>query len=266
MTDFSAFEKLTTKKYAHSLVLLSGVDSTNNYVKRMEDFLPDGTLVIAGEQLSGRGRQGKSFFSPSGSGLYMSLLVKDGKSVFCDLFTAKVCLAVCHAIDRITGTDCTNGIGIKWVNDIYFADKKLCGILCERLTGKDGKPYVVVGIGINLTLDRSVLPKELRNVCCSLFDITRTEYDVYKVAAVIAEEFEKIFDEKTDSRGVLEEYRRRSVVIGREITIFRENELVRAAALDICEDGALLVRYENGFTAKLCGGEISIRVKKQPNS
>lgn len=242
------------------LTVLSTVDSTNNYVKANASFFADGHVVIAHEQLSGRGRQGKSFYSPYGEGLYMSILVKNPDIQNDSLFTARICLAVCRAIDRITGTDNNSGVGIKWVNDIYFGKKKLCGILCERFVSGDGNTYVVAGIGVNIKLVNAAVPKELRSIVTSLYDITKINYDKFTLASAISEEFEKVFEEKKED--VICEYKRRSVVIGREIRIVGENGDVRAAALDICEDGALLVRTEEGYTRKLCGGEITIRLKK----
>ncbi|MBQ8758741.1 MAG: biotin--[Clostridia bacterium] len=243
-----------------NITVLSSVDSTNNYVKEHADILPDGHIVVANEQLSGRGRQGKKFYSPSGEGLYMSILVKDTKLIDDELFTAKICLAVCRAIDRLTGTDNNSGVGIKWVNDIYFGKKKLCGILCERFRSPYDKTYVVAGVGVNVSLLGSTIPKDLRSIVTSLYDITKKVYDRFELASLICEEFEKVFS--LENTEVLREYKRRSIVIGREIRIVREEGDIRAAALDICEDGALLVRTEEGYTQKLCGGEITIRLKK----
>ena len=243
-----------------NLTVLSSVDSTNNYVKEHADVLSDGHVVVAHEQLSGRGRQGKNFFSPVGEGLYMSILVKNPDVGNDALFTARICLAVCRAIDRLTGTDNNSGVGIKWVNDIYFGKKKLCGILCERFRTLCGDTCVVAGIGVNVSLSSAGVPKELRGIVTSLYDITRTVYDRFVLSSLICEEFENVF--ALSSQDALGEYKRRSVVIGREIRIVREEGDIRAAALDICEDGALLVRTEEGYTSKLCGGEITIRIKK----
>lgn len=240
--------------------VLSCVDSTNNYVKELSDVLPDGHVVIAHEQLSGRGRQGKSFYSPANEGLYMSVLVKNPDTITDELFTAKISLAVCRAIDRITGTDNNSGVGIKWVNDVYFGKKKLCGILCERFKSEMGNTYVVAGIGVNIALSNASVPKELRSIVTSLHDITKNRYDKFVLAGFICEEFENVF--AVSNEEAINEYKRRSIVIGREIKILREEGDIRAAALDICDDGALLVRTEEGYTQKLCGGEISIKLKK----
>ncbi len=241
--------------------LLSSVDSTNNYIKRNADVLSDLCVVIADEQLSGRGRQGKSFYSPKDDGLYMSILVKNEGISNDPLFTSKICLAVCRAIDKITGTDNNSGVGIKWVNDIYFGKKKLCGILCERFRSGEGKTYVVAGVGINMKLTHSALPKDIKNIATSLFDMTKTSYDKLKLCSLIWESFNEVF-ENLSSEETLYEYKQRSVVIGREINIITNEGELRAAALDICEDGSLLVRTETGYTQKLCGGEITIRLKK----
>lgn len=239
--------------------VLSCVDSSNNYVKKLSDILSDGHVVIAHEQLSGRGRQGKSFYSPAGEGLYMSILIKNPDTITDELFTAKMSIAVCRAIDRLTGTDNNSGVGIKWVNDIYFGKKKLCGILCERFKSAMGNTYVVAGVGVNIALTASSVPKELRSIVTSLYDITKNRYDKFALAGLICEEFENVFS--ISDEDAISEYKKRSIVIGREIRIIREDGDIRAAALDICEDGALLVRTEEGYTQKLCGGEISIKLK-----
>jgi BirA family biotin operon repressor/biotin-[acetyl-CoA-carboxylase] ligase len=190
----------------------------------------------------------------------MSILVKNPAIQNDSLFTAKICLAVCRAIDKLTGTDNNSGVGIKWVNDIYFGKKKLCGILCERFMSASGETYVIAGIGINVRFDKGAVPKDIRNIATSLYEITKNDYDRYVLASLVSEEFEKVF--AIENTEALSEYKKRSVVIGREISIVSENGDIRAAALDICDDGALLVRTEEGYTRRLCGGEITIRLKK----
>ena len=170
--DIKQFEELSTEKVGKSFSVFSSLGSTNSYARDNVSILGDGHLIVSDEQLSGRGRQGKSFYSPDG-GLYMSLVIKDEKAVNDGLFTVKACLGVCRAIDRLCGVTESNGVGIKWVNDIYFAGKKLCGILCERLTDEDGTGCVIAGFGINFKLDYSNVPSDIRKTVTSLFDITK---------------------------------------------------------------------------------------------
>ena len=130
---------------------------------------------------------------------------------------------------------------------------------CEKSKGADGKMYVVIGIGVNLFFDRGEAPSYLREIAGSVFDVSGVEYHAPTLCAEIVNELEKLLSDENDSEKVLNEYRSRSIVLGQEISVIQGDEEKRAAALDICEDGSLLVRYENGFTSKLCGGEISIR-------
>lgn len=239
--------------------LLSSIGSTNSFLKENAHLFSNGHVVISREQLSGRGRQGKSFYSPDGEGLYMSVLFKDTALCEDSLFTAKMCLAVCRAIDTLTNTSNANGVGIKWVNDIYFGKSKLCGILCERFVSCNGKMCVIAGIGVNMHLDKASLPKDIRNIATSLYDITKNEYEKSTLCNLICEKTEEVF--KISNADAIDEYKKRSVVIGKEINILGENSSVRAAVLDICEDGSLLVRTEHGYTQRLCAGEISIRLK-----
>lgn len=247
-----------------SISVFSSLDSTNSYCKRHAHLLTDGHLVIAKEQPGGRGRQGKSFYCPENGGLYMSITVKNEKAVKDELFTVKSCLAVCNAIDRLCDFGEKDGVGIKWVNDIYFSGKKLCGILCERFTDKNGSECVIAGFGINFRLDMSRIPSELRKTVISLYDITKKNYNPAILAKYICEEFEKLlYGDEISVEEVISLYKKRSVVIGKQISIMGDGvEQERAAVLDICPDGALLVRTKDGETKKLCGGEITIRVKK----
>lgn len=262
MNKLFSLSENESAKYGKHYTILCDIDSTNNYAKKLGTYLENGHLVIADTQHSGRGRQGKNFYSPKDEGLYMSLIVKDKAIVNDELFTVKICLAVCRAIDRITGTDNNNGVGIKWVNDIYFRSKKLCGILCEKCKGDDGEEFVVAGIGVNLSLDKTKLPKEISKLATSLYDLTKQSYDKFTLSALICESLEEFLNPQKNVEDIIDEYRKRSVVIGREINIIQNDKSIRAAALDICSDGGLLVRTEEGFTQKLCGGEITIRTKK----
>ncbi len=261
MTNVSEFVRLENGKIANTFTLLQGVDSTNNYIKNLSDVLPDGHVVVAKEQLSGRGRQGKSFYSPCDDGLYMSVIVKNAKTVNADLLTARVCLSVCRAIEKLDGFEKTK-LDIKWVNDIYCGGKKLSGILCERRAISEDNVCIIIGIGVNLKIDRSTLPKDLRSVVTSIYDISHTSCDALTLCALICEQLQKELYENENTEKSLCEYKERSLVIGKEITVIRDGVYTKAKALDVLSDGALLVEYEDGKECSLCGGEISIRLKK----
>ncbi len=261
MTEIKEFERLGNIGWSENFIVFESIDSTNNYIKQMCDVLSDGHIVVSGMQYGGRGRQGKSFYSPEG-GLYMSVLVKEPRKVCEPLFTARVCLAVCRALEELCGSEKGKEIGIKWVNDVYYKGKKLAGILCERHNMPDGKACVVVGIGINLKIDRSKMPRELRSIVTGVFDITRKQTDRIKLAVSVCEKLKQVFDVKTNEQTILDEYKQKSIVLGNEITVIKDGDFARVRALDISPDGALLVKYEDGLVGKLSGGEISVRLKK----
>ncbi len=246
--------KLTAEYLGKSCSYFTVLNSTSTYIKSMWQYLPHGHTVIAAEQLSGRGRSGKSFYSPKGDGLYFSVLLKEKKYLDDPLFTVKMSYAVCRAIDKLTGTE---DVKIKWVNDIYAGQKKLSGILCESLKDEASRG-IIVGVGINFVLNKGEIPAELKGKIGCLRDVVKKELDKAELCALILNGIEEMYDTPESCSDFLSVYRKRSAVLGKEIGVLKDGAFVRAAALDISDDGGLLVRYENGITEKLTAGEISI--------
>lgn len=249
-------KQLCTKVLGRSCFYFDSLDSTSTYIKKMWKHLPDGHTVIACEQLSGRGRSGKTFYSPKGDGLYFSFLLKDKKYLNDPLFTVKMSYVVCKAIDTLTDTE---DVKIKWVNDIYVGSKKISGILCEALSDGENSG-IIVGIGVNFILNKGVMPSELKGKVGSLRDVVKKMFSKEKLCALILNGVEEMFDKPENKAEFLSVYRKRSAVLGKEIQVIKNNEAVRAAALDIADDGGLLVRYKNGVTEKLTAGEVSVGV------
>lgn len=247
------YDHLNTTHLGHTLAYFSALDSTSTYLRRLLPFLPHGFTVIAEEQLDGRGRRGKSFYSPKNDGLYFSFLLKDERYRKDPLFTIRISYAVCRAVDRLTGTD---SVKIKWVNDLYIGSKKLAGILCE-VPGTQ-PDAMIVGIGVNFTVDKSLVPQELRHKIGSLHDVAAGKFSKEALCAYILNELEEMYAHPLNDQEFLTEYRRRSAILGKEIQVLHESDEMRAAALDIAPDGGLIVRYPSGITEKLNAGEISI--------
>ena len=247
------------------------VESTNLTAKKMAlEGAPAGTVVIAEEQTKGRGRMGRSFYSPPAGGIYMTFILKPrfdpAKSV---LITTAASVAVCKAIENVTGISCR----IKWVNDIYLDEKKICGILTEAVTDFESGhiDYIVLGIGINYSTDRSVFPKEFSGVAGSLFE--NAPVDGVTRNRLIAEVINQVLEvnEKLETREFVRDYKNRSFILGKEILVIPTAGLSRdgnpsagipATAEDIDEDGGLVVRYRDGSVQTLNSGEISIRTVK----
>ena len=234
------------------LHLLDKVDSTNNYAKTLSELsLPQ--LVVSEEQTAGRGRLGRSFYSPAGKGIYMSF-------AFCPrlelsqamLVTTMTAVAVCRALESLTGLRPK----IKWVNDIFVQGKKLCGILVESSLRADGTlPYAVIGIGINVSAQK--FPPPLDQIAGSIGDFSPVPVSRNRLAAEILKELGDLAGHPpTDEH--LQEYRRRSLVIGRTVRVTRGCESFLASVLDIDGDGSLIIETE-GDVQTLRAGEVSIR-------
>ncbi len=231
------------------VILLDETDSTNAEIRRrLKDGAADKTVVIARHQTAGRGRMGRSFFSSKDNGIYMSILLRSGidEPVF---VTTAVSVAVCRAIERVTGISPQ----IKWVNDLYLDGRKICGILCEAVSDfESGKRAgIIIGVGINC--DSIEFPDELSQIAGSLGGVDKNRLAAELICGICK------INELIADKSFLEEYRSRSAVLGREIVILGELSK-NAVVTDIDEYGGLVVKLTNGEEKTLRSGEISIRV------
>ena len=237
------------------VVCLASVDSTNTYAKDLAlSGAGHGTLVVADQQTAGRGRRGRSFFSPAGTGLYMSLILRP--CVELDRFqavTVAAAVAVCRTVEALT--HCRPRI--KWVNDLFMigpdgAERKVCGILTEAVSDVESGAVesVIVGIGLNVST-REFAP-ELRTIAGSLFPkgVCRN-----RLAAGIAERLMD-YQGRLGDPGLIREYRERSLLLGRDVRYLRDGLECRGRALDIDEQGSLVLRDEAGETVVLRSGEV----------
>ena len=233
------------------------IGSTNTELKiAAQNGAPEGTVYLAGEQTAGRGRMGRSFYSPDGTGLYMSLLLRPASApAECGKLTACAAVAAAEAIESVSG----RSAGIKWVNDILLDGRKVCGILAEAGSSSGRLDYAVIGLGVNVFPPRGGFPPELSSAAGAVFG-GEPEADVRcRLAAAILDAFMAHY-RAADGETVYREYRRRSVVIGREIRILAPGSAPETAlALDIGRDFALCVRTAAGDERRLTAGEISIR-------
>ena len=248
------------------IIVLDQVDSTNNYAKGVEDISRP-VIVISNSQTKGRGRMGRSFYSPHSKGLYLSIVFEPDfgleKSM---LITTVAALTVCRALEDVTGL----GPKIKWVNDIYLNDKKVCGILTEAETNFETGSIsrIIVGIGINCF--EQTFPEELLSKATYISGAP-LEFSRNQLAAAIINHFFNAVA-KFDKRTLLREYRSRSMILGKQILIYGPSYSsmpenggtgIRARAIDIDDNGGLVVEYLEGRHARemdtLTGGEITIR-------
>lgn len=233
------------------------IDSTNSEARRLiqSGELKPPAVLTAKAQTAGRGRQGRSFYSPADTGIYMSVvteLPKDANDI--QLLTVRVSLAVYDAIYDVTGIK----TGIKWVNDLYVESKKVCGILAETLyCAAIDKVAAIIGIGINISTKD--FPNELSDKAGSL-GISGDNIDVLKVdlAQKTAEYVLNMEMKYHDAHGLIETYKSRSIVIGKRISYEKNGAPIEGTAVGIDETGALIVKIKDGFDY-LQSGEISLK-------
>lgn len=242
-------EALGTQFDGVSVQVFDEIDSTNTEAKRMVSggFLGD-ALLVAHSQTAGRGRMGRSFYSPNGTGAYFSIL-HTLHAPLCDAvaITSAASVAVIRAIRALTGIQTQ----IKWVNDLYYNEKKVCGILTEAVSAGE-HTHVIVGIGINL--DTSDFPEELSGIAGSL----NTKIDSAVLIAKIYGEIANYLQDPS-SREWLDDYRAHSMVLGRRVTWIEAERARTGVAEAIDGDGALLIRDEKNNLVRLHTGEISLR-------
>lgn len=236
------------------------VDSTNNVLKSMaEQGAPHGTILMADEQSGGRGRQGKSFSSPKGVGLYYSLLLRpDCAPAQVSHMTAMVAVAGCDAVEAVTGLR----PGIKWTNDLVLGGKKLAGILTEMSVEWESASLqnLVTGIGINCNQREADFPEEVRPMATSLYLAGGVQVDRCALAAELTKALYRMQSELlTGKQKWLEQYKKDCVTLGRQVRLLRSGEERTGTALGLDENGGLIVRYDSGETGVVYSGEVSVR-------
>ncbi|MEA5039251.1 MAG: biotin--[acetyl-CoA-carboxylase] ligase [Clostridiaceae bacterium] len=231
------------------LILLDETPSTNDAAKELaRSGAAHGTAVLAARQSAGRGRMSHSFCSPEG-GLYLSVVLRPNlPPELLPLCTPLAAVAVCRALAKEAGVECR----IKWVNDLLLQGKKLCGILCEGVSGA-----VICGIGVNLREPFNGFPSEVRD----LIAVLPAAVDRIVLARAILRELLDLCAVLPDTE-FLNEYRERSAVLGRTVTVRDPAGNFDARALAIDDLGGLVLSLPGGRLRTLRAGEISIKLKE----
>ena len=254
-------------KALFNLTVKEEVTSTNTVlVRQAQQGEPEGTVLIAQRQTAGKGRRGRSFYSPEGTGLYMSLLLRPKLSPQDSLLvTTAAAVAVSRAIEKVSGETAL----IKWVNDIYCRDKKVVGILVEggMQPEKEMLAYAVLGIGINLWPPTDGFDEELSKTAGSVMrssDEGRGKQLLCRLAAAVLNEWAEWGTELTEKR-FMPEYRRRSFLVGQTVRVLNATHEVLenyppVKVLGIGDEAELIVELPDGRREKLRSGEVSVRI------
>lgn len=236
-----------------NIMIFDILDSTNDTAKQLAaKGSKNKTVVIANQQTSGKGRLGRSFYSPKDSGIYMSIIytpkISANDSI---LITTCTSVAVSRAIEKICGVKTY----IKWVNDIICHNKKVCGILTEAVTSFENLAlqYVIIGIGINCF--EHEMPDDLLHKAGAISK--DRNFSRNALCAEILNQFFRLAD-NIENREFIHEYKEKSIVVGKNIEILSNGKTYNAKAIDIDESGGLVVKTENGEIQTLNSGEVSL--------
>lgn len=254
-------KKMKNNKFPLQIKVYDEVISTNLTAKEMaENGEQEGLVILAEMQTGGRGRLGRDFFSPEGTGVYMSMLLRPQipmeQSI---LLTVASAVATAEAIEEVFGGE----IEIKWVNDVWKDGKKVSGILTEgSISMETGElEYMVVGIGINVFVPQDGFPESLREIATAMA-VGKDQMGEIRnlLVAKILQKFWKYYT-NMEQGDFYEKYKKRCFVIGKNVFIEKKDSKIPVKVLDLDEQCRLVVQYESGEIAHLQSGEISVRME-----
>lgn len=255
LSEQSIIPGLVTKQLGRKIDVFKTIDSTNDFAKSLAQLGAEhGTTVISEVQTQGKGRMGRSYYSPLGMGVYMSVILRPKLSVEHSLLiTSCAAVAVAEAIEKVAGLDCK----IKWVNDIFIGNKKVCGILTEASVNieQGGLEYAVVGIGLNV--QNVTFPKNISDIATSI----RLEKNESVSRSLLIAEILNSLEEKLaniNDASFIEEYRKRSNLIGKRIEVTQNEKSTLMTCLGIDELGKLLVKLDDGEERALTSGTVRL--------
>ena len=235
------------------------IGSTNDEVRRMaKSGAPHGTVLIAGHQTDGHGRRGRSFHSPAGSGIYMSVLLRpDCAPTELMHLTCAAAVAMCDAVEQAVGFR----PGIKWTNDLVYGKRKVGGILTElTFTNQGMVDYAIIGIGINCQQQEEDFPEDIRSIAASLAMVSQTNVETDVVAAAMIQSLQKMDSQLLSAKAqILAQYKKDCITLGQEIVLLRGDGKRYGIARDIDPDGGLVVEFQSGTLEVVSSGEVSVR-------
>lgn len=260
ITAEAVTSRLTTKWAGRNIVFYEETDSTNIRAKLLgEEGAPHGTLVIAEKQNAGRGRRGRTWVSPAGESVYMTLLLKPDIAIAnASMLTLVAAMAIAEAVKKAMGEE--HACGIKWPNDIIVNGKKLCGILTEMSAEADYISHIEVGIGLNINIEH--FADEVSQVATSMRLEAGHRFIRADIIADVMAYFEKyyeVFVQTEDLSGLVDLYNEMLINCGRQVRVLEQSGEQIATAKGITKTGSLVVVDDAGVEREIIAGEVSVR-------
>ncbi len=250
---------LDTEAIGRTVYFYESVDSTNCRAAALASGgAPGGALVVAEEQVGGRGRLGRGWFTPWGMGISCSLVLRpDVNPVEASSITMLTAVAAARAIERVAGIS----PGIKWPNDLLIGGKKICGILTEMNAEMEKINFLVVGVGINVNIPSDFFPVALKETATSLFMVKNQQVSRLELLKTMLKEFEDCYQIwlKSGFEPLLNEWKERSVVMNRPVRVSTPRESWEGLVEDVDGRGALILRMPDGSLKQFIAGEVSLR-------
>ncbi len=236
----------------------SQIDSTNTRAKQLaKEGAPHGTVLVAHTQTAGRGRMGRSFCSPAGAGVYLSVILRpDCPPDKLLHLTCAAAVAAREAVEKVSGI----APSIKWTNDLVVDGRKLGGILTELgLDARGMAEFAIIGVGINCCQQEADFPEELQGLATSLVALGSDTAPAVLAAALIESLWQMSERLLTDKKALIAAYRAHCMTLGQDVALLRGDTREYGQALDLDEDGGLIVRFSDGQVRTVTSGEISVR-------
>ena len=258
MTHDTLTAALGNHPWSDRILVLDTVDSTNTFAKTLAaQGAPHGTVVLSNHQTGGRGRRGRSFASPKGMGIYLSVILRFDAAP--DQLLHTTCVAA-EAMRRAVLDVCGLETGIKWINDLVYDRKKLCGILTELTVTPAGKPdSLICGIGLNCLQMPEDFPPEVAAIATSLRQITGHADRTAMAAAMIRQLHLASEDLLANPAPWMADYKTHCITLGQDVQLLRGDEIRYAHVDDMDDQGALLVTLTDGTKETVFSGEASVR-------
>lgn len=239
------------------IICLAQTDSTNSHAKRLaHEGAPEGTVVLAESQTSGRGRRGRSWFSPAGQSIYASIILRPAMAPSqTPQITLMTAVAVARALQKSTGLNAT----IKWPNDILISDKKIAGILTEITTEMDTVDYVVVGLGVNVNTTAADMPPDIRSIATSVRIESGSRFSRINLLCTLLHHFESSYGtlQRDGFKPIMAQWREMSDIIGQPVHVdvldTRHTGIVEA----VDDDGVLILKDDSGQRHRIFSGDVT---------
>jgi BirA family biotin operon repressor/biotin-[acetyl-CoA-carboxylase] ligase len=258
LTSDEIKQRLTTNFVGSTILHFDSINSTNLKAKEIASDVNDGTVIVSEEQIAGKGRLGRQWISPKGKGIWMSIILKPDID---PMHASKVTLIGAAAVFKALNNLNIKAL-IKWPNDLVINNKKVCGILTEMSAELNKIHHLVIGIGINVNIDEEDFTEEMKNIATSLKITSGDIIDRKALMADILNCFEPLYTNFINTNSISDSIdicRKNSIFIGKDVRIVKFNKEFIAKAIDLDDDGQLIIQCQDGSIEKVFSGEVSMR-------